>query len=151
MLVSTVTMTVSATETQSANQTSSNEATGSITNDDVTVKGTNSFGNILSEELQQSTTETTDNGSRISNVEMNGTTASVTNDALMDCTILIGVFDENTDQLLASGKSDVSKEETSVEIAIETTEMTEYYVVKGYMLGGNNSPIAPEYNTTLYT
>lgn len=150
-LFSTVTVTVSAAEAQTANQTAGNETTGSITNDDMTIKGTNSFGNMLSEEIQQNTDETPDNGSRISEVEMNGTTASVTYDALMDCTILIGIFDENTDQLVASGKSEVSKEETSVQITIEATQLPEYYVVKGYMLGDNNSPIAPEFSTTLYT
>ena len=148
MLCTSVIIPVSATEEQTQ---TTDSTTTSIENDDLTVTGTNSFGNLLSDKIQESSSEMTDTGSRISDIQIEGTTATVTYSALEDCTILVGIFDETTDQLLASGKSKVSKNVQTAVITIETDAMPEYYKIKAYMLNGDNSPIATEYNSPLYT
>ncbi len=135
----------------SAEEVKTEKPTTSVSNDDLTLMGTNSFGNMLSSKIQENTSEMTDNGSRISDIQIEGTTATVTFSAIEDCTILVGIFDETTDQLLASGKSEVTKDSNSIDITIETETMPEYFSIKAYMLNGINSPIAPEYNSALYT
>ena len=146
MLFSSVPITVSATE-----NSTSEESAVSVSNDDIAINGTNSFGNLLSAKLEDYTSEAEDSGSRISDIQITDTTATVTFDAIEDCTILVGIFDETTDQLLASGTTDVTTDQKTVDVSIETDTMPEYFVVKGYMLNSINSMIASEYNSPLYT
>ncbi|MEE1220025.1 MAG: leucine-rich repeat protein [Ruminococcus sp.] len=146
MLCTSVIIPVSAEETS----TPKNGVT-SVTDGNLAVTGTNSFGNLLSDKIQENTSQMNDCGSRISDIQVEGTTATVSYSAIEDCTILVGIFDETTDQLLFSGKTDVKKDEQSATVTIEADEMPKYFKIKAYMLNGINSPIAPEYNSPLYT
>ena len=146
MLCTSVIIPVSAEET-----TTPNNGIASVTNDDLSVTGTNSFGNMLSDKIQENTSEMNDTGSRISDIQIEGTTATVSYSAIQDCTVLVGIFDETTDQMVASGKTEVKKDEQSATVTIETEAMPKYFKIKAYMLNGINSPIAPEYNSPLYT
>jgi len=64
MICTSVIIPVSAAEEQKT----TDSTTTSIENGDLTVTGTNSFGNLLSDKIQESSSEMTDSGSRISDI-----------------------------------------------------------------------------------
>ena len=136
------TMTVSATENSSEN----------IVNDDLNVQGENSFGNMLSNELEGAMAqETTSADFALTGLKIEGQTATVEYMSAIDCTILVALYDEATNKMVASGKSLVSSEEDVVKITIEAEEMPKYFVATAYMLDSNNAPLTDEFTTELYT
>ena len=136
------TMTVSATEQNPA----------SISNNDVSVQGENSFGNMLSGKIEDAMVqETTSADFALSGLKIEDKTATVEYTSAIDCTILVALYDEATNKMVASGKSVVSSEEDIVTITIEAEEMPKYFVATAYMLDSNNAPLTDEFTTELYT
>ncbi len=136
------TMTVSATEDSSAN----------IVNNDLSVQGENSFGNMLSNELEGAMAqETTSADFALTGLKIEGQTATVEYMSAIDCTILVALYDEATNRMVASGKSLISSEEDVAKITIEAEEMPKYFIATAYMLDSNNAPLTDEFTTELYT
>ena len=136
------TMTVSATEDSSAN----------IVNNDLSVQGENSFGNMLSNELEDAMAqETTSADFALTGLKIEGQTATVEYMSAIDCTILVALYDESTNKMVASGKSLISSEEDVAKITIEAEEMPKYFIATAYMLDSNNVPLTDEFTTELYT
>lgn len=63
----------------------------------------------------------------------------------------MGLYDEKTGQMLASGKSTANAENGEVEVSIETNKMPEYFLTKVYMLNEYNEPMTDFYVEELYT
>ncbi len=136
------TMTVSATE----------ENPASLANNDVSVQGENSFGDMLSGKIEDAMAqETTSADFALSGLKIEGQTATVEYTSAIDCTILVALYDEATNKMVASGKSVVSSEEDVATITIDAEEMPKYFVATAYMLDNNNAPLTDEFTTELYT
>ncbi len=136
------TMTVSATE----------QSPVSLSNNDVSVQGENSFGDMLSGKIEDAMAqETTSADFALTGLKIEDKTATVEYMSAVDCTILVALYDEATNKMVASGKSVVSSEEDVATITIETEEMPKYFVATAYMLDSNNAPLTDEFTTELYT
>ena len=136
----------SAAETENSNAT--------VDTSDYSVSADNSFGELISEKISESGIEPAENKNavgRISELTIDGTKAVVEYESTVDCTILVVVYDETTNEMLASGKSEALKNEGTVNVEIVTDKMPEYFIAKAFILNKNNEPLSPAYSTSFYT
>ncbi len=135
---------------QSAKEVNNSEAT--FSNEDISVFGENSFGNLISEKIDEEMPESSKtSGNHITDLIINESTAVVSYEATVDCTIIAAIYDENTDELLAMGKVAALADNNTVNINIQTNQMPAYFVAKAFMIDKNNSPLSKSYSTSLYT
>lgn len=136
----------SAAETENSNAT--------VDTSDYSVSADNSFGELISEKINESGIEPEENENaegRISELTIEGKTAVVEYESTADCTILVAVYDETTNEMLASGKSEALKNESTVNVEIVTDKMPEYFIAKAFILNKNNEPLSSAYSTSFYT
>ncbi len=125
-----------------------------IVNNTVTVEGNSTVGNMISDEFnaaQQSTEESEAKSYGISKATVADKTVSVEYFAAEDCTVIAAIFDENTNQMIASCKTDVTTENDSVDVQLAIDTMPKAFVLKAYMVDSSNSPLSDEYETSMYT
>lgn len=135
-----------AAETENSNAT--------VDTSDYSVSADNSFGELISEKINESGIQSAENENaegRISELTIEGKTAVVEYESTVDCTILVAIYDETTNQMLASGKSEALKNESTVNVEIVTDKMPEYFIAKAFILNKNNEPLSPAYSTSFYT
>ena len=101
---------VNAEEAQSAQPTIEN---------DFSIEGTNSFGNMLTDSLDGKMDEQEENnGCNVFSAEVTGNEATVSFETTESCTLLVAVYDEAEEQMLASGSVEVTAEETEKTVII---------------------------------
>ncbi len=162
MLIPCVSMSFTAASAQQTDSATSSEVTS-----ETQVTGTNSFGELLADGLTDTDGEDTDTETDtdteyaedcgISDITVEGNTATVTYYTAQDCTVVVALYDEDSGEMLASGYADVVETDdvATVEVGLDTEsgteEMPEYFDLKGFMLDSENNPIANDYSTNLYT
>lgn len=137
-----------------AAEQNNNITTNNIVNNTVTVEGNSTVGNMISDEFniaQQNTEEAEAKSYGISKANVADKTVSVEYFAAEDCTVIAAIFDENTNQMIASGKTDVTSENDSVNVQLAIDTMPKAFVLKAYMVDSSNSPLSDEYETSMYT
>lgn len=136
---------VGAEETRSDGQTS--------LENDISVTGTNSFGNLLSDELSGKMDEQQqNNGCNIFSAEVTGNEAIVSFETIESATLLVAVYDEAGEQMLASGHEEVPQGETEKTVTIETDSMPEYFYLRAFLVDTNTlRPICTAYQSPNYT
>ncbi len=120
---------------------------------DMTIESTNSFGSLLASELTEKQEEQlANNGCNIFSVEMDGNEATVSYQTVVDCTLVIGIYDEDGTTLYATGTAEVTPDERETTVTIETDEMPQYFYVKGYLADSYIlSPLCTVYECPNYT
>ncbi len=144
----------SGTSTAEYNPTATSAAnTANVETTEMSVEGTNGFGSLLAKELEEKTDEMEDNqGYNVFSIEMSGKEATVSYEAQEDCTLVVAIYDEDGEQMFASGQKAVLAEEKEAVVTIETDDMPEYYYVRGYLVHTNNlKPLCTAYSTPKYT
>ena len=130
------------------------EPTTAVNNGDLTVEGTNGFGNLLAEDLaqEQETMEAQQaTGYTLTNLEITDNTATVTYDSMEEAVVVVAIYSEDGMQLITSGSTTVSPDETQATVTIEE-EFPEYFLASAYLLDSYDlSPLCPAYETPLYT
>ena len=120
---------------------------------DVTVEGTNSFGTLLANTVQndpQTQSETQPN--RICDLQFNGSLATVEYTSVQAARLVVAVYTEDGSKMLGSGTREVSPEDTLADVEIEIGTMPKYYSAAAYLLDiQTNDPLSPEFRTQLYT
>lgn len=120
---------------------------------DVTVEGTNSFGTLLANTVQndpQTQSETQVN--RICDLQFNGSLATVEYTSIQAARLVVAVYTEDGRKMLGSGTLEVSPEDTLADVEIEIGTMPRYYSAAAYLLDSKtNDPLSPEFRTQLYT
>ena len=137
-----------------AAEQNNNITTNDIVNNTVTVEGNSTVGNMISDEFnaaQQNTEEAEAKSYGVSKATVADKTVSVEYFAAEDCTVIAAIFDENTNQMIASGKTDVTNENDSVDVQLAIDTMPKAFVLKAYMVDSSNSPLSDEYETSMYT
>lgn len=131
-------------ETAVASRTVSNE---------VSVSGTDSTGELLSQEISAKQSEhEANNGCNIYTVEVIGKKATVAFDTTKDCTVLVAVYDEEGKRLLASGKKEVNKGDQEAEISIDASAMPKYFYLRAFLIDSESlEPLASAYESPNYT
>ena len=137
-------------------ETAANESTDGVSmdNGEVSVEGTNSFGNMLTDTLSEKIDEQQENnGYNVFSVEMTDTkTAQVKFETLQDCTLLVGIYDENGEKMLASGSTEVTAGEKNATVEIETDEMPQYFYVRAFLVDTEClRPLCTAYRSPNYT
>lgn len=139
----------------SANQTG--ETTAQVSNDELEISGTNSFGELVASTIEDyNDGEYSDDAATreysVTDIEMNGTTATVEYGAQRDCTLVVAIYDEDGIKMLGSGKTDVTADAQLAEVEVSISEMPQYYLVKAFLLNSaTNAPLSKVYTCELYT
>ncbi len=119
---------------------------------DFKVESTNAFGSLLSSTLDENTNdEDYTKGYNISEISVNGGTAEIKYQALENCTMLVGIYSDDGQTMLTSGKLEVSKDKKEAMVTFTDT-LPEYFQVKAYLIeNGTLRPLSREYSTPYYT
>ncbi|MCD8015632.1 MAG: hypothetical protein LUG99_21220 [Lachnospiraceae bacterium] len=118
------------------------------------VSGTGSVGTMIastiSEELEENE-ETSESACAISDLLVEGSTATVEFQTDQDSLIVVAVYTEDGAQMLASGTADVDSEDSQVDVTIEG-DMPEYFLVTAFLLTRDGyEPLADAFTSELYT
>ena len=133
------------------------EETASVDTDNVTIEGTNGFGNLLSQEITENQAESKaeeadyPGGYTVTNLEIEGNTATVTYDTMEEATLVVALYTEDGMQMLTSTTATVSPDATEAELIFEGN-MPEYFMASAYLLDQYDySPLCASYDTPMYT
>ena len=122
-------------------------------NASVSAEGTNQIGDILSSELNSSLAEQSkEQPYNIISVDMDNNTAKVEYEAEKDCTLIVGIYSEDESRLIASGNAELSCEEETIDIDINSSDFPKYFCLKAYMIDTETlRPLSDVYESSLYT
>ena len=127
------------------------------TENEVSVSGTNEFGQLLSESIsdaqqsQDAGVESGKEGYGVTALTIEGNIATVTYDAMEEAILLVALYSEENGQLICSGKTTVTAENTQATLTIEG-EMPEFFEAAAFLLDTYDmSPLCPSYATPMYT
>ena len=148
--------TVEIKETETEEQTEElqeTEETDARVTSELTVRGTDSFGSMFAQEFSGVAAEQTENnGCNVFSIDMSGNQASVSFETTQDATLVVAVYDENGNQMLASGKKNVTNTETETTVTINSGTIPQYYLVRGYLIETETlRPICTVYESSMYT
>ncbi len=123
-------------------------------NDNLTVEGTNGFGDLLSEDILESQEESEEEykeGYTVTDIVIEGNIATVTYDSLEAANLVVALYTEDMVQMICSANTVVDPEEKEARVTFEG-EMPEYFMAAAYLLDTYDmSPLCPMYDTPLYT
>lgn len=120
---------------------------------EITVKGTNSAGELVSQSLEAKQKEQLKNdGHNIYEVKVSGKKASASFETTEACTLLVAIYDENGKRMLASGKKNVAGGDTKADVMIETDSTPKYFYVKAFLIDSVTlKPLCTMYESPNYT
>ena len=127
------------------------ENEGTAVSNDVTLEGTSSFGNLLTNTVNESQQEGSGEAydARICDLVIEGATATVEYTTPVEANLVVAIYDQNSGKMLGSGTVAVSPEETIAEVAIETPVMPYYFSAGAYLLdAATNDPVSEEFKPT---
>ncbi len=127
--------------------------TAFLSNDDVKISGTNSFGTMVANEFAQvSEKQLENNGYNVFSIEMENNIAVVSYEAAQECSLVVAVYDDAGETMLGSGEVKVSPEENTTFVKIEIAAMPEYFSLKAFMVDPNTlRPKCEAFNSPMYT
>ncbi len=127
----------------------------SIINDNLSIEAANGLGSLLMDELQIAAQEGQSEAQAsyaISEIEMSGKTAQVSLHISSPCTVVVSIYQENSNKPLGFGSSTVEIGENKISVPIEIDTMPEYFIVKGHIVESNTlRPLSKEYESGMYT
>ena len=128
------------------------ENNAQVTNDDVTIEGTNGFGNLLSEDIQQQYQRETEYSGAYSVTDLTiaGSTAVVEYGAMEEAILVVAIYSEDGLQMITSGKTTVSPDATEATVTI--SNMPQYFLASAFLVDTYDySPLCDSYETPMYT
>ena len=119
----------------------------------LSVQGTNSVGAMLANEIEDKNEETEENnGCNVFSVAIAGNNAVISFETIVDATLLVAIYNESCDTLIATGTTEVKKGETERNVTLDTEDMPQYFYVKGYLIDtATNKPLCTAYSSPMYT
>ncbi|MCD8148252.1 MAG: leucine-rich repeat protein [Clostridiales bacterium] len=118
------------------------------------LESTSDVGSLIVNTLSESEEEQEAEENYICDVEVDGSTATVTyniSEASIEADVVVAIYDEDTEQMLASGTATVSSDDSACEITIEGT-IPDYFLVAAFLLETDtHQPLSSEYTSQLYT
>ncbi len=120
---------------------------------ELSIEGTNSFGNLLAESIGSKADEQKENnGYNVFGAEMADTTAVVSFETLEDCMLVVGVYEEDGIKMLHSGSVEVFAGETEASVEIETESMPQYFFLRCFLIDSETlRPLCTAYESPNYT
>ena len=120
---------------------------------DLSVRGTNSFGNLLAGELSQEAEEQQQHlGCNIFSIEVTDRWADVTFETTIDAALVVAIYEEDGIKMLDSAKVDVSAGEMQAAVSFGLEEMPRYFYLRGYLVEHDSlQPLCISYDSPMYT
>ena len=119
-----------------------------------TVEGTGGLGTFLSAQItqvQEKTSAISETGFTVTDLVIEGSTATVTCDAPEDANLIVALYSEDGMQLLTSANTTVTAGQTQAQVTF-AGEMPEYFLASAYLVDTYDfSPLCESYETPLYT
>ena len=125
----------------------------SVDANDMTVEGTDSFGSLLSEELNGESilADTYIDGYAITGLTFDGNTAAVTYGSLGPARLVVSIYTEDGLTMLSTANTNVSEGEGEVTLTMPG-EMPEYFYAAAFLLNADDlTPLCDSYDTPMYT
>lgn len=134
-------------------ETSSAENADPGLENEISIDAENGFGAILASEFLEKVTEQQENsGYNIFAIEIDGNAAKVSFESLENATLVVGIYDEAGEQMIASGTTEVAPDETTAVVEIETESMPQYFCVRGFLVETiTYRPLCTVYESPMYT
>jgi len=151
------TQAVQGTDMQSMSQTTQSvdmqNTQGVTSNNELTVEGTNSFGNLLTDMLSEEMDEQQQNdGCNIFSAEVYDTEVVVDFESTQDATLVAAIYEEDGTKLLASGSLEVYQGEKQAVVSIETESMPQYFYLRCFLIDSETlKPLCTSYESPNYT
>lgn len=120
------------------------------------LQGSNSFGNLIVEDIHKKQESVSDDSGAdcdfsVSELVIEGNTATVTYSAEETATLVVAIYTEDGLKLVTSGNTMVDPVETVATVSIAGT-MPDYFMASAYLLDSYNlSPLCKAYETPMYT
>lgn len=120
---------------------------------EISMTAENSFGKLFKEMLESEQAEQEEyNGYQVFSVEMNGKTATVSMEAAKDCTLVIGIYEEDGATILATGEKDITREDNTSEVEIAVDFMPDYFLLRAFLVETDTMrPLCTVYESSMYT
>lgn len=130
-----------------------NETENSAVENDISINGKNSFGQLMSEILtKEQDRQENNNGFNVFSAEVTGNTVTAEYEVLESCTMITAIYDEDGVQMITSGKTEVTPEENYTEVTIETDVMPQYFYLRIFLVDSQTlSPLCTAYESPNYT
>lgn len=128
------------------------EDNAQVTNEDVTIEGTNGFGNLLSDNIRQQYERETEHSEAYSVTDLTiaGNTAVVEYGAMEEAILVVAIYSEDGLQMITSGKTTVSPDATEATVII--SNMPQYFMAAAFLVDTYDySPLCESYETPMYT
>ena len=131
--------------------------TATVDTGDVTIEGTNGFGDLLAQEITENQQENvTENegypgGYTVADLKIVDNVATVTYDTLEEAILVVALHTEDGMQLITSATVTVTPDATEAVVTFEG-ETPEYFLASAYLLNQYDySPLCASYDTPMYT
>ena len=124
----------------------------SVSNNDLTIEGANSFGQMLAGALDKKASEQTQgNGCNVFSVEVNEQKATVDLQTTEDCTLIVAVYEDDGVKMLDSVIAEVSAEDTSAEVTFANS-LPEHYYLRAFLVDNTVFlPLSPVHEDPMHT
>lgn len=119
----------------------------------ITVNATNALGRYFAEMVSETVLEENDNTDcDVYEVTWNGREAAVTFRTTERSTLIVGIYEEDSGKLAASGSVDVSPKDTETVVSIGMDNIPEYFVLRAFLIEPESArPLGRVYETEDYT
>lgn len=119
---------------------------------DASLEAQNSLGRLFKDIMSETEVETEQTGCGVYSVVMDGTKATASIQALEDCTLVVGIYEEDGIRLIATGTANVTAGDTDVTVSIEADTLPAYYHVKAFLVDNVSlRPCSKVFETDDYT
>lgn len=128
--------------------------TDTFVQNDITVEGTNSFGNMLAAELSAKQNEQAENnGYNVFSVDIENAVAYVDYETVEDSILVLGIYSDDVgSELVTTAYTDVYSSESTAEIMLDSSKLPQYYTVKAYLINPQNMrPLCTVFECPTYT
>ena len=117
---------------------------------DVNLKATNSVGELVTKALEKNGLNA-ESEYGVTGLDFDGKTATVTGFAKENCALIVAIYDENSNRMLASGIGEFSEDEQTASVEISTKQMPEYYIAHAFLLDENGSALCDKFTSREHT
>ena len=117
----------------------------------VSVAGDGGIASMLSNAISESQQVEGDVANSITALTIDGKTATVEINNDRKVKIIVGIYDEETNLMLASGMIEADEHSESVTIEIDADIIPEYFIAKAFILDEDNKPLSASFETIEYT
>ena len=130
------------------------ESSSTVQSSQTTVVGNNSFGALLSDDIQEQETEDSEEhsgGYNVTGLTVENSVATVEYDTLEKAVLVVSLYSEDGLQLLVSANTVVQPENNIATVTLNGS-IPEYFMASAYLLDTYDySPLCAAYDTPMYT